>query len=132
MLVDGLERGTERGIAEAGASLLHRVAHLGDVVDTAQFLSDVVYLAQTSKNSPEGSKAVDKLSARELSKSGRLDHFRKDQSANVVRAEVDVLEQFHGAFNVDFVRLIGHIVAVLVEEFVECAFAGSAATTAGT
>lgn len=81
-------------------------------------------------NSPKGSKAVDKLCARELSKRGRLDHFGKDQSTDVVWAEVEVLEQFHGAFNIDLVGLVSHIVAVLVEEFVECTFAGSAAAAA--
>jgi hypothetical protein len=89
---------------------------------------------QTPKDSPESCKAVDKLSARELSERWRLDHLRQDQSADIVRADVHVLEQFHGAFNADLIGLVGHIVAVLVKEFVECAFAGgaNAAAAAGT
>lgn len=133
MLVDLFEGGTERGIGEAGASLQRHVTHLGDIVDTRELLSDIPCFVQTPRDSPKSSKAVDKLSARELSERGRLDHFRKDQSADIVRADVHVLEQFHGTINADFIGLVGHIVAVLVKEFVECAFAGGAnAAAAGT
>lgn len=73
------------------------------------------YTVDTSRGA-----AVDEFLALDFAEGGRGDEFGEDEGADVVEADVEVAEEGADAVDVDFVGVGSRVVAVFVEEFVEC------------
>lgn len=67
-----------------------------------------------------GCAAADELLAFDLAEGGGADNFGENQSTDIVEADANVAEEGADAFDVDLVGFLRWVVAVLVEDLVEC------------